>query len=137
MLDIAAARGVKSMQVSLDWLLSKAVMAAPVVGVSDPSQIGHAAAAVDIILTIEEAADGSAARSANCGVAKRSRGQAPHPLTARATVCRRRCIGLNIAGFEQRFNAWVAGVTASGTTSRFASWPGAGRRPRAQTLRRR
>jgi len=55
-LDIATARGVKPMQVSLAWLLSKAVMAAPIVGVSDPSQIADAAAAVDITLTAEEAA---------------------------------------------------------------------------------
>ena len=55
-LAIAAARGVKPMQVSLAWMLSKAVMAAPVVGVSDPAQIADAAAATAIILTEEEIA---------------------------------------------------------------------------------
>jgi aryl-alcohol dehydrogenase (NADP+) len=55
-LDIAKARRIKPMQVSLAWLLSKAVMAAPVIGVSDPVQIADAAAAADISLSVEEVA---------------------------------------------------------------------------------
>lgn len=55
-LDIARARGVKPMQVSLAWLTGKAVMAAPIVGVSDPAQIADAAAATELGLTAEEVA---------------------------------------------------------------------------------
>jgi aryl-alcohol dehydrogenase (NADP+) len=55
-LEIASSRGVKAMQVALAWLLSKAVMAAPVVGVSDPAQIADAAAATALTLTAEEIA---------------------------------------------------------------------------------
>lgn len=55
-LDIAKSRGVKPMQVALAWLMGKAVMAAPVVGVSDPAQIADAAAATDIALAAEEVA---------------------------------------------------------------------------------
>lgn len=53
---IAGARGVKPMQVSLAWLLSRPVMAAPIFGVSDPAQIADAAAATEIMLTPEEIA---------------------------------------------------------------------------------
>ncbi|ATR20506.1 hypothetical protein CTJ15_09430 [Roseomonas sp. FDAARGOS_362] len=53
---IAAARGVKPMQVALAWLLSRPVMAAPIFGVSDPAQIADAAAATEIALTPEEIA---------------------------------------------------------------------------------
>jgi len=54
--DIARARGLKPMQVALAWMLGKPVMTAPVLGVSDPSQIADAVAATEVTLTAEEVA---------------------------------------------------------------------------------
>lgn len=55
-LAIAAAHGVKPMQVSLAWLLHKPPMAAPIIGVTSPAQITDAAAATAITLSAEEIA---------------------------------------------------------------------------------
>jgi aryl-alcohol dehydrogenase (NADP+) len=53
---IARARGVKPTQVALAWLLSKPVMAAPIIGATQLHHLDDAAAATEIALTAEEIA---------------------------------------------------------------------------------
>lgn len=53
---IARARGVKPTQVALAWMLSKPVMAAPIIGATQLHYLDEAAAAVDIALTADEIA---------------------------------------------------------------------------------
>jgi aryl-alcohol dehydrogenase (NADP+) len=53
---IAAARGVKPVQVALAWLLAKPVMAAPIIGATKIEQLDDAAAATEVALTAEEVA---------------------------------------------------------------------------------
>ncbi|MBL8839451.1 MAG: aldo/keto reductase [Alphaproteobacteria bacterium] len=53
---IAKARGAKPTQVALAWMLSKPVMAAPIIGATQLHYLDEAAAAVDIALTAEEIA---------------------------------------------------------------------------------
>ncbi len=54
--ELANKKGVKMAQISLAWLLSKDVVAAPVVGVTKMYQLEDAVAAVDVELTEEEIA---------------------------------------------------------------------------------
>lgn len=53
---IAKSRGAKPTQVALAWMLSKPVMAAPIIGATQLHYLDEAAAAVDIALTAEEIA---------------------------------------------------------------------------------
>jgi aryl-alcohol dehydrogenase-like predicted oxidoreductase len=55
--SVAERHGVKPTQVALAWMLSKPVMAAPIIGTTKLDQIDDAAAAVDVTLT-----DGDIAR---------------------------------------------------------------------------
>ena len=52
--EIAGKRGIPMIQVSLAWLLSKPVVAAPIVGFTDPDRIEAAVRSVDVQLTPEE-----------------------------------------------------------------------------------
>ena len=54
--EIAEKRGIPMIQVSLAWLLSKPVVAAPIVGFTDPDRIEAAVRSVDVQLTREEIA---------------------------------------------------------------------------------
>jgi aryl-alcohol dehydrogenase (NADP+) len=54
--QIAAARGCKPIQVALAWLLSKTVMAAPIIGATQLDYLNDAAAATAITLSSEEIA---------------------------------------------------------------------------------
>ena len=51
---IAAARGASAAQVALAWLLSKAVLAAPIIGATRLEQIDDAAGAVELVLAADE-----------------------------------------------------------------------------------
>ncbi|CCH86810.1 aldoketo-oxidoreductase, NADP-binding [Modestobacter italicus] len=51
--EVAAARGVPRAQVALAWLLSKPVVTAPIVGVTEDRQLDDAVAAVDLHLSAE------------------------------------------------------------------------------------
>lgn len=53
---IAKARGVKPTQVGLAWLLSKPVMASPIIGATQLHYLDEAAAATEIALSAEEIA---------------------------------------------------------------------------------
>ena len=52
--EVAAGRGVPMAQVALAWVLSKPVVAAPVLGATKAHHLADAAAAVDLRLTDEE-----------------------------------------------------------------------------------
>jgi 1-deoxyxylulose-5-phosphate synthase len=52
--DIATRRGITRAQVALAWMLSKAVITAPIVGVTKLPQLDDAVQAVDVELTAEE-----------------------------------------------------------------------------------
>lgn len=52
--EIATAHGVKPTQVALAWLLSKPVMAAPIIGATQLHYLDEAAAAADVTLTADE-----------------------------------------------------------------------------------
>jgi aryl-alcohol dehydrogenase-like predicted oxidoreductase len=54
LVSIAARRGVKPTQVALAWMLSKPVMASPIIGATNPAYLDDAAAATDITLTANE-----------------------------------------------------------------------------------
>ncbi|HEV8063233.1 MAG TPA: aldo/keto reductase [Acidimicrobiales bacterium] len=54
---VAAGRGVPAAQVALAWVLSKAVVTAPIVGVTKSAQLEEAVSAVDLELSPEEIAD--------------------------------------------------------------------------------
>jgi len=51
---LAAARGTKPAQLALAWLLSKPVMAAPIIGATRLEQLDDAAAAAELALSPEE-----------------------------------------------------------------------------------
>lgn len=53
---IAEGRGIPMAQVALAWLLSKPVVAAPIVGASKLAQLDDAIAAVEVVLSAEEIA---------------------------------------------------------------------------------
>ncbi len=53
---VAAARGVGMAQIALAWVLSKPVVAAPIVGATKPHHLADAVAALDVVLTAEEVA---------------------------------------------------------------------------------
>jgi aryl-alcohol dehydrogenase-like predicted oxidoreductase len=52
--DVAEARGLPMAQVALAWMLSKAVITAPIIGATKPHHLDDAVAAVSIKLTAEE-----------------------------------------------------------------------------------
>ncbi len=52
--QVASARGVPRAQVALAWMLSKAVITAPIVGATKPHHIDDAVAAIDLSLNDEE-----------------------------------------------------------------------------------
>jgi aryl-alcohol dehydrogenase-like predicted oxidoreductase len=54
--EIAAARGLPRAEVALAWLLSKAVVTAPIVGATKPQHLEDAVAALGVKLTDEEIA---------------------------------------------------------------------------------
>ena len=51
---VAAERGVTMAQVALAWVLSKPVVAAPIVGATKPQHLADAVAALDLALTADE-----------------------------------------------------------------------------------
>jgi len=51
---VAAERGVQMAQVALAWVLSKPVVAAPIVGATRPHHLADAVAALDLALTEDE-----------------------------------------------------------------------------------
>jgi aryl-alcohol dehydrogenase-like predicted oxidoreductase len=53
--EVAAARGVPMARVALAWLLSRPGVTAPIVGATKPAHLEEALAALDLILTAEEA----------------------------------------------------------------------------------
>jgi 1-deoxyxylulose-5-phosphate synthase len=53
-LRIAADRGIPMAQVALAWVLSKPVVACPIVGATKPTHLQDAVAAVDVVLTPDE-----------------------------------------------------------------------------------
>jgi aryl-alcohol dehydrogenase-like predicted oxidoreductase len=52
--DVAEARGLPMAQVALAWMLSKAVITAPIIGATKPHHLDDAVAAVSVKLTAEE-----------------------------------------------------------------------------------
>jgi aryl-alcohol dehydrogenase-like predicted oxidoreductase len=54
---VAHARGVPMAQVALAWVLSKAVVACPIVGATKPHHLQDAVAALDVRLTDDETAE--------------------------------------------------------------------------------
>ena len=56
MVSIAERLGIKPTQVALAWMLSKPVMAAPIIGTTKLDQIDDAAAAVDVSLSASDIA---------------------------------------------------------------------------------
>jgi aryl-alcohol dehydrogenase-like predicted oxidoreductase len=55
--EIAKRRGVSRAQVAIAWLLSKPVVAAPIVGATKLEQLEDAAKAVELELTTQEIAE--------------------------------------------------------------------------------
>jgi aryl-alcohol dehydrogenase-like predicted oxidoreductase len=53
--EVAAERGVAPAQVALAWLLRQPAVTAPIIGATKPHHIDDAVAAVDLVLTEEEA----------------------------------------------------------------------------------
>jgi 1-deoxyxylulose-5-phosphate synthase len=53
---IAATRNVPMAQIALAWVLSKPVVSAPIVGATKPHHLHDAAAALDLVLTVDEVA---------------------------------------------------------------------------------
>jgi 1-deoxyxylulose-5-phosphate synthase len=53
---VAEERGIPMAQVALAWVLSKPVVACPIVGATKPKHLQDAVAAVDVVLTEEEVA---------------------------------------------------------------------------------
>ncbi|MEE4544384.1 aldo/keto reductase [Streptomyces sp. V4-01] len=53
--EVAAARGVAPAQVALAWLLRQPAVTAPIIGATKPHHVDDAVAAVDLVLTDEEA----------------------------------------------------------------------------------
>ena len=51
---VAAERGVTMAQVALAWVLSKPVVASPIVGATKPQHLADAVAALDLALTADE-----------------------------------------------------------------------------------
>lgn len=52
--DIAEARGLPMAQIALAWMLSKAVVTAPIIGATRPQHLDDAVAAVSVQLTLDE-----------------------------------------------------------------------------------